>query len=91
MSLFLTSSLPAANLGNKSRGIPELRLHHLVIIATWSVMVLKKIYLGKEVISRYSLDGSQDFLFGRMHVCEEVIAFYTLVSFILNTLMKPQS
>lgn len=58
MSLFLTSSLPAANLGNKCRGIPELQLHHLVIITTWRVMVLNKLYLGKEVISRYSLDGS---------------------------------
>ena len=48
-------------LENKSRGIPELRLHHGVIIATWLELTLNKqmkLYLAEEVISEYLFDGS---------------------------------
>lgn len=63
MSLFWTRRLPAKSLENKSRGIPELHLHHVVIIATWRELTpneRRKLYLGKEVISGYLFDGSQD-------------------------------
>lgn len=81
--------MPATSLENKSGDIPELRLHHVAIIATWRAVTLNKRikpYLGKGVISEYLFDGSQDFLFWRVCVCEEVTAFYTLISYILKTL-----
>lgn len=89
MSLSWTRCSPATSLENESGGIPELRLHHGVIIATWRALALNKRikpYLGKEVISEYLFDGSHDFF----SVCEEVTAFYTLVSYVLKTLMQPQ-
>lgn len=63
MSLFWTKHLPATSLENESRGIPELHLHHVVIIATWRELMpneRRKLYLGKEVRSGYLFDGSQD-------------------------------
>lgn len=68
MSLFLTSRSPETSLERESGGIPELRLHHGGIIATWRAPVLNKrvkLYLGKEVISEYSIDGPKPFPFGR--------------------------
>lgn len=69
MSLFGINRLPAMSLENKSRGIPELRLHHVVIIATWRALTLNrriKLYLGTEVTSEYLFGGSQDF-----HLCSQ--------------------
>ena len=58
-----------------------------MIIAAWPALMLNKLiklYLGKGVISKYVLDGSQDFLFGRVRT--EIKAFYTIVSDVLKTL-----
>lgn len=77
----------ASSLENNSWGIPELWLHHVVIIAAWPALMLNKLiqlYLGMGVISKYLLDGSQDFLFGRVRT--EVKAFHTIVSDVLKTL-----
>lgn len=66
---------PLANsLENRIRGIPELQLHHVVIIATWHVLGLNKqmkLYLGNEVISEYV-----DLLsVGCVFVCDETYTF----------------
>ncbi len=50
MSLFWSNHLPAKSLENESRGIPEFRLHHVAIIATWHALALSKwieLYLGR--------------------------------------------
>lgn len=83
--------LPATSLENESRGIPELRLHHVVIIATWRTLTLNKritlfFFSGKEVISEYFFDGSQDFLFWR--VCAKVTACCKLVSYVATGLTQ---
>lgn len=70
----LDEMLPTTSLENKSRGIPQLQFHHIVIIANWQALMLNKwikLYWGTEVISEYLL-------------VEEVISFYKLVSYVLR-------
>lgn len=85
MSTFWTSRVPAESTENESRGIPELGLHHVAVIATWRTRALHKPYLGEGVISECFF-----FVFTFLSGCVwGGNSLYTFVSYDLKTLTQP--